>query len=232
LHYTRGDIAAEAEGIVNNSNLGTVTDAAINRVLNKIYTTFEWGFLVKKATITFTSAVASAVLPTDYSAHLHAKWRDTSQTPAFEHNLAWMDYSDYLTLNAPNQVGTIPKRYTISPSVSHDSSGSVGNLLIWPTFQTASNPNIEITYYYLPTSFTKGSTGDTAVPLFQNYDFLVEATVNELYRYLRDPRFDPFFVRRNIGEVRDNMRDFGAVSVQTVGRDPRMFKPHKGRFGS
>lgn len=231
-HYTRGQIASEAEAIINNDNLGTVTDAAINRVLNQIYTAYEWGFLISKATLTFSgSAVASAALPTDYNGHLHAKWRDTSQTPTFEHNLAWMDYSQYLTLNAPNQTSNVPQRYTISPMVGHDSNGATGNLLIWPTFDTASNPNIELTYYRLPSQITKGSGGDGAVPLFQNYNFLVEATVNELYRYLRDQRFDPLFIRRHIGEVRDNMGDFGAVSQQTIGLDPRFFKNHKARFG-
>lgn len=231
MHYNRGQIASEAEAIVNNTNLGTITDAIINRILYKLYTNYEWGFLISSTTITFSSAVASAALPTDYLGHLHLKWRDTSQTPNFEHNIAWMDYSDYLTITTPLQLGNIPKRYTIAPSVRHGSAGAIGNLLIWPTFETTSNPNCQLIYYALPTVIVEGTAGDGVVPAFQNHAFLVEATVNELRNYQHDPRYDWRFIENNIGVVRTNMRDFGAISVPEVGLDPRRFKSHKGRFG-
>ena len=231
MHYNRGQIASEAEAIVNNTALGTVTDSIINRVLYKLYTNYEWGFLTSSTTVTFSSATASAGLPSDYLGHLHCKWRDTSASPIYEHNLAWIDYSKYLMINTPLQVAAQPKVYTISPQVRHGSAGAVGNLLIWPTFETTSNPNCTLIYFALPTQVVEGTAGDGAVPLFQNHAFLVEATVNELWNYMRDPRHDPNFIGRNIGDVRSNMMDFGAVSVPEVGLDPRRFKSHRGRFG-
>lgn len=232
MHYTRGSIASEAEAIVNNTVLGTVTDSAINRVLNKLYTKWEWGFLVKQTNLTFSASIASVALPTDYTGHLHLKWRDTSATPAYEHNIAWIDYSAYLLINTPLQTSNIPKVYTISPTVSHDSSGMLGNVRIWPTFQTTSNPVCQLTYYYLPTLIAKGTTGDATTIPFPNFNFLVEATVNELYRYLRDPRYQPRWIEATVEEVRQGMLDFGAISVPTIGLDPRRFKPHRARFGS
>ncbi len=232
MHYNRGQIASEAEAIVNNTNLGTITDSIINRLLYKLYTNWEWGFLVSSTTVTFSSAVASAVLPSDYLGHLHMKWRNTSQSPVYEHNLAWIDYSKYLMITTPNQVAAQPKVYTISPQVRHGSAGAVGNVLIWPTFETTSNPNCTLIYYALPSQISEGTAADGVVPVFQNHAFLVDCTVNELRAYLRDPRYDPNFMERNIGEVRSNMMDFGAVSVPEIGLDPRRFRNHRGRFGS
>lgn len=229
MHYSRGQISSEAEAIVNNTALGTITDSIINRILYKLYTNYEWGFLVTSTTVTFSSAVASANLPTDYTAHLHLKWRDTSQSPAFEHNIAWIDYSKYLTINTPTQVSNIPKVYTISPTARHGSSGAVGNVLIWPTFETTSNPNCQLIYYHLPSAIAEGSSGDGIVPLFQNHAFIVEATVNELWNYMRDPRYNHQFIQQNIGEIRANMMDYGGISVPEIGLDPRRFKQPKAR---
>ena len=232
MHYTRGSVSSEAEAIINNMSLGTVTDAAINRVLNKLYTKWEWGFLTTRATLTFAVSIASVALPTDYVSHLHLKWRDNSGSPAFEHNIAWIDYSKYLLINTPLQTSNIPQVYTVSPQVSHGSSGSLGNVLIWPTFQTNSSPNCQLIYYYLPTIVTEGTGGDATTIPFQNYIFLVEATVNELYRYLRDQRYQPRWIEATVDEIRQNMLDFGAISVPTIGLDPKVFKRHKARFGS
>lgn len=231
MHYTRGSVSSEAEAIVGNLSLGTITDSAINRVLNKLYTKWEWGFLTKQATVAFSVSIASVALPTDYVGHLHLKWRDTSASPAYEHNIAWIDYSKYILINTPLEVSNVPRIYTISPQVSHGASGSLGNILIWPTFQTSSNPNCQLSYYYLPTIIAKGAGGDSSVILFQNYNFLVEATVNELYRYLRDPRYQPRWIEATVDEIRQNMLDFGAVSVPTIGLDPKVFKSYRARFG-
>lgn len=231
MHYSRGQITSEAEAIVNNTQLGTVTDSILNRILFKLYTNYEWGFLINSTTVSYSSGIASAALPTDYLGHLHVKWRDTSTTPNLEHNLAWVDYSKYLMIDTPRQIANIPKLYTISPQVRHGSAGAIGNLLIWPTFDTTSNPNVQLIYYALPTAIAEGSAGDGVVPQFQNHSFLVDCTVNELWNYMRDPRHDPRYIQNNIGEVRSNMMDFGAVSIPEVGLDPRRFKPHKSRFG-
>ena len=231
MHYTRGQVSSEAEAIVNNTALGTVTDAAINRVLNKVYTGWEWGFLARSATLTFATAVASVSLPSDYNGHIHFKVRDTSQNPVYEHNVSWVDYSKYILIQVPNQVGTVPSVYTISPKVSHDSTGAKGNLLIWPTFQDTTNKVCKLFYYYNPTLHVEGSSGDSEVPLFMNYNFLVEATVNELYRYMRDQRWQPRFVEQHIDEIRTNLPDNGIVSVPEMGLDARRFKSHRARFG-
>lgn len=229
MHYTRGSISSEAEAIVNNTSLGTVTDAAINRILNKLYTKWEWGFLVTSTTVSFTSAVASAALPTDYVSHLHLKFRDTNQTPVYEHNIAWIDYSKYLLITQPTLTGTVPNVYTVSPTVSHGTAGASGNVLIYPTLQSAGT--CRLIYHYLPTAITEGSTGDATAILFQNYNVLVEATVNELYRYMRDPRYQPRWLEATVEELRQNTMDSGIVSVPEMGLDPRRFKNHKARLG-
>lgn len=224
--YTRGQITSEAEDAVNNTSLGTVSDAYMNRILTKLYTEYEWGFLLGSAVISFSAGLSSAALPTDYIAHFDMKYRDSNGT---ETALRWIEFSDYQMITVPSTQGQQPTYYTISPAVYQTSSGAVGNIKIWPTFQTAGST--VMTYYQMPTLPVLGTSGDATIPRFHNGNYLVDCLVNELYGYMRDPRYIRRYVEQSIGEVRANMRDWGNITVPTVGLDPFKFRSHNARRG-
>ena len=219
----RGQLTSHVEQIANAVNLASITDQLLNVLLSKLYTDYTWGFLIREASLAMASGVASVAIPTDYGMHFHCKWFDRDVTPNSSVNIIWADYSDFVQIEVPLQVADHPERYTVTPNVYRDSTGSRGTLLIHPTFDA---PGTVVLYYYIqPADLSL----DADVPTFPDHPFLADALVNEIHRYQRDPRWDPYFIERNIKRVRGNMKDQGGVSTPTVRLDPRYFRKHKRR---
>jgi len=218
-----GQITSAAEHTVNNTSLGTITDMYLNILLNKLYVDYEWNFLIRSTTVVFASATASAALATDYSKHFHFKWVDGTQSPPQETNIVYKDFSEYVLISNTKQTATHPAIYTIAPEAVQGSSGTTSQILIWPTFDELAT--CTLFYYSLPGEIST----DAGFPVFKDHAFLVDALTNELFKYLRDPRYDWQFIERNISRVRNNMRDFGGVTVPTIKLNPAVFKPWRSR---
>jgi len=218
-----GQITSAAEHTVNNTSLGTITDMYLNILLNKLYVDYEWNFLIRSTVVVFASGVASAALATDYSKHFHFKWVDGDGANRKEVNIVYKDFSEYVLISQTTQVAKHPQLYTIAPESVQGSSGTSAQILIWPTFDALAT--CSLFYYTLPGDIST----DAGFPVFKDHAFLVDALINELYQYLRDTRYDRQFIERNISRVRNNMRDFGGVTVPTIKLNPAVFKPWRSR---
>jgi len=225
---TKQQIVDVATQIVNNTSatFGTFAQTVFDLMLDRIYTEFDWPFMMTNQTLTFATGVGSAAIATNYQAQFHAKWIDSSVSPAQERDLVWKPFEEWVQIGDPTRTDHRPTHYTINPGRSLNSSGAVAKMLIYPTFATSDSVKF---YYYKAEAF---GLATTAVPMFPNHAFLVDALVNELYKYANDPRHNPAFIEAFHVRVSKKKEDTGIVGTERVRLDPGVFKHPKMRSHS
>lgn len=190
-------------------------------MMQRIYTEFSWDFTLKSQTVSFAAGIATAQIASDYLRNYHAQWIDTSVTPNQYNALQWEEYPVFIQTFDPGRTAHKPEKYSISPELSMVTSGSAtistAQINIYPTFATASS--IKLTYYSLPVDL-----GTAGVPAFPDHAFLVDGLVNELYRYMRDNRYEPRFIDAFVARYRRNLPDSGIGGVQRVRLAPGVFR--------
>jgi len=191
--------------------------------MDRLYTEYQWEFMLKSTTLSFGVGVASASIATDYKHQFHCKWVNTDVSPTEEKNVTWLPYAEFIQREDPNRQGTFPRNYTTYqvPSVS-GGSGAKGKILIHPVFATADS--LTQTYYA-----GESSIGTSATPAFPNHSFLVDALINELWKYNGDPRHDPMFIERYHRRMGRGDKEAGVSGSDRVRLDPTVFGYKKRR---
>lgn len=212
------DLAEEA--VSRGSELDTIAENYLDLILSQIYINTTSNYLSKEplATITFTAGTNLWTVPTDYLKFNTLVLVRTDINPTQPPNipLHLIDFADFQMLNVPT-VQSTPRFVAINRTVTLD--GLVVQGYCYPT------PNVNYTgrmsYFYLPAF----NIADAAVPAFPDQKTIVDLLVNELYGYLKDPRYQKSLFELILVRYRRNQADMGIYP--TIAKlDKRKFRSH------
>src|SRR3990172_5528244 len=182
-------------------------EVAVNRfhkVLERVYKSHTWPFLLKSATVAFGAGDDSQTLPSNFYKHFIAKVIVPNTNPQSKEPLTWKPVGEFLLLANDSGEGTLPDFYTITPEPAEGNITT--EMLVYPAFSEARS--VELWYYHIPVALTTN-----VEPIFTDHAYLIQCLDNEIKGYQSHPSYDPLFIEKTISVAKQNLAQ-GGVQVQ------------------
>lgn len=194
-------VSAAQAAVLHGSELNSVCDDRINLILDQLYESYAWTFLSKDppATVTLSAGSQTATLPSDFMKIETLMLIDSVSNPTFPPNIPLVPkrWGDFQQILVPTQTADKPQFYALNHGYS-DSMSPVSKLYFWPI--PTLSWSLRLSYFYKPAF----DIADGSEPEFPDTKTLFDLLVNELYQYLKDPRYDRFLMEKIIERSRRN----------------------------
>jgi len=218
-------ILAAEQNVSRGTELDSIAYQKLNLLLSQLYLDYTWPFLSKQppATVTLTSGSTTWTAPSDYLKFNTMVCIRTDINPTNPPHIVLhkIDMEQYFMLRTPGTTGP-PQAVAINSVFTLSGSPNVTGY-IYPT--PDKDYTCQLLYYFNPAY----DIGDTGVPDFPDQNTLVILLTNELYGYVKDPRYNEGLLEAVVARYRRNMVDTGQYP-QVARLDARRHRPRQARF--
>src|SRR3990172_2246690 len=171
---TRDEIINQVLEDRRDLGLYEVAVGRLNKVLERLYKSHTWPFVLKSTTVVFGAGDDSATLSSDFYKHFIAKIIIPNTSPQVKEPLNWKPVGEFLLLANDTGTGTLPDFYTITPEPAE--GAIIPEMLVYPAFSGARS--VELWYHYIPAILTTN-----VEPIFTDHSYLIQCLDNEMKGY-------------------------------------------------